>query len=316
MSSHCRIATAILSVFLNQVTAGSSAALTSTQETTSPYTITVPVNEVSLTFHASDYHGSPLDDLKVADVRLSDNGRPQTQILSFQFYPKLPIQAGILFDTSRSMLMDLKQNQHTAALYATHLLRKGTDRAFVMRFDSEAKVLQDWTDDSSALVTSLQTVASDHASRFGGTVIFDSIYEACRDQWRDDQAQSSGNFILLFTDGIDNASHTRVSDVANICQRSRTALYVFSNEEKSRFSEGQKILTMLVAQSGGRIFFDPKGTQIWENLQVMESDQRSQYRLVYKPSNTKPDGSFHRIKLDLPKRGGEITGPSGYYASR
>jgi hypothetical protein len=30
------------------------------------------------------------------------------------------------------MLMDLKQNQHTAALYATHLLRKGTDRAFAL----------------------------------------------------------------------------------------------------------------------------------------------------------------------------------------
>jgi Ca-activated chloride channel homolog len=88
---------------------------------------------------------------------------------------------------------------------------------------------------------------------------------------------------------MDNASHTRVSDVVNICQRSRTALYVFSNEEKSRFSQGQKILTLLVTQSGGRILFDPKGTQIWENLRVMENDQRSQYRLVYKPSNTKAD---------------------------
>jgi hypothetical protein len=67
MSRHSRTATAILLV-LTQVTAGSSTSQTSAQETTNPYTITVPVNEVSLTFRASDYHGSPMDDLTVADV--------------------------------------------------------------------------------------------------------------------------------------------------------------------------------------------------------------------------------------------------------
>lgn len=286
---------------------------TTAQET--PYTITVPVDEVSITFRASDYHGSSINDLTVGDVRLRDNGRQQSRIIAFQFYPSLPIRAGFLFDTSRSMLLELTQNQRIASLYATRLLRKGTDRAFVMRFDSDSKVLQDWTDDASALTLSLQHVASDRASRLGGTVIFDSIYRACRDQWRENQPPVSGNFILLFTDGLDNASHTRVSDVASVCQQSRTALYVLSNQERSRLSESQKILTALVDQSGGRIFFDPNGSQVWENLRLIERDQRSQYRLVYKPSGLKADGSFHKIKLDLPTKGGEVVAPSGYYAN-
>jgi Ca-activated chloride channel family protein len=91
---------------------------------------------------------------------------------------------------------------------------------------------------------------------------------------------------------------------------------VFSNEKKSRFSQGQKMLRELVGKSGGRIFFDPAGSEIWHDLQVMEHDQRSQYRIVYKPSNLKLDGSFHRIKLDSPDRGGVITTRSGYYAAR
>ena len=214
------------------------------------------------------------------------------------------------------MLEDLKRNQDVATLYTSHLLRKGSDRAFVMRFDSDEKVLQDWTDDAGALASSLHSVAADHASRMGGTAIFDAIYKACRDQWRGDQHTITGNVMLLFTDGLDNASATRVSDVASICQHSRTAIYVFSSEDRSRFSSSQKILSALVAQSGGRIFFDPKGANVLENLRIMEGDQRSQYRLTYKPTDFKADGAFHRVKLDLPKRGGEILIPLGYYASR
>jgi len=37
---------------------------------------------------------------------------------------------------------------------------------------------------------------------------------------------------------------------------------------------------------------------------------------VYKPAKIKADGSFHRIQLESPSRGGVITVRSGYYASR
>lgn len=281
-----------------------------------PYTLTVPVDEVSLTFHVSDYHGVPIEDLALGDLRLEDNGTRQRRILSFESYRNLPVRAGIMFDTSRSMLGDLKRNQAITNLYATHLLRKETDKAFVMRFDFEAQVMQNWTNDSAALATSLRTIAADHASRLGGTALFNAVYTACRDQWRGDPAGVTGNFLLLFTDGIDNASHARMQDVIEACQHARTAIYVFSNEPKSRFSQGQKTLDELVKKSGGRIFFDPTGAEIWNDLQIMEHDQRSQYRIVYKPSHLKLDGSFHQIKLDTPARGGVITIRSGYYAAR
>lgn len=281
-----------------------------------PYTLTVPVDEVSLTFHASDFHGVPIEDLTLDDLRLMDDGKRQRRILSFESYRNLPIRAGILFDTSRSMLGDLKRNQEITNLYATHLLRKETDKAFVMRFDFDAQVRQDWTNDSAALAASLRTIAADHASRLGGTALYNAVYTACRDQWTSDPAAVTGNFILLFTDGLDNASHARMQDVIDACQHARTAIYVFTGEPKSRFSDGQKILDELVKKSGGRIFFDPTGTDIWNDLQIMEHDQRSQYRIVYKPSHLKLDGSFRQIKLDSPTRGGVITTRSGYYATR
>jgi VWFA-related protein len=285
------------------------------QDEPGPYTLTVPVDEVSLTFHASDFHGMPIEDLTERDLRLLDDGKRQDRILSFQAFRNLPIRAGILFDTSRSM-EGLWRNQDIATMYATRLLRKETDQAFVMRFDSATKVKQSWTNDAALLTESLRTIALDRESRLGGTVLFDSLYKACRDQWTSDRDAITGNFILLFTDGLDNASHARLEDVIDICQQARTAIYVFSEEAKSFHAEGQKTLNELVKKSGGRIFFDATGAEVWNDLRIMESDQRSQYRIVYKPSSLKPDGSFHRIKLDSPTRGGVITTRSGYYAAR
>jgi Ca-activated chloride channel family protein len=278
-----------------------------------PYTLNVAVDEVSLTFHAADFHGIPMDDLKLDDLRILDNGKRPRQIVSFEAHQNLPVRFGILMDTSRSMLGYLHRNQAIANEYLTQLLHKQTDRAFLMRFDSESKVLQNWTGDSDALTATLRSAAADHASRMGGTALFDSIYKACRDQFGTANPLA-GNFILLFTDGIDNASHARLEDDIDICQKANVAIYIFSAEPKSFFSDGQKTLNKLATQTGGVIFFDQTHETIWNDLRVIDANLRSQYRLVYKPQHFKRDGSFHHIKLDSPTRGGVITTRSGYYA--
>ena len=280
-----------------------------------PYTLNVAVDEVSLTFHAADFHGIPMDDLKLDDLRILDNGKRPRQIVSFEAHQNLPVRFGILMDTSRSMLEYLRRNQAIANEYLTQLLHKQTDRAFLMRFDFDSKVLQDWTGDSDALTATLRNVAADHASRLGGTALFDSIYKACRDQFGTANPLA-GNFILLFTDGIDNASHARLEDDIDICQKANVAIYIFSVEPKSLFSDGQKTLNKLATQTGGVIFFDQNRETIWNDLRFIDTNLRSQYRLVYKPQHFKRDGSFHHIKLDSPTRGGVITARTGYYATR
>jgi VWFA-related protein len=280
-----------------------------------PYTLNVAVDEVSLTFHAADFHGIPMDDLKLDDLRILDNGKRPRQIVSFETHQNLPVRFGILMDTSRSMLEYVRRNQAIANEYLTQLLHKQTDRAFIVRFDSESKVLQDWTGDSDALTATLRNVAADHGSRMGGTALFDSIYKACRDQFGTDNPLA-GNFILLFTDGVDNASHARLEDDIDICQKANVAIYIFSAEPKSLFSDGQKTLNKLATQTGGVIFFDQIRETIWNDLRIIDANLRSQYRLIYKPQHFKRDDSFHHIKLDSPNRGGVITTRSGYYATR
>jgi Ca-activated chloride channel homolog len=286
-----------------------------------PYTLKVGVNEVSLPFHVADFHGVAIGDLTVADVRLLDNGKAPKQIVSFEVYRDLPIRGGMLIDTSRSVLENLRRNQQVSTEYVRQFLRRQTaerpgDEAFVMRFDSDTKVLQDWTGEGDLLAASIRNVALDHESRMGGTAIYDAVYKACRDQFGKMANVATGNFLLLFSDGLDNASHSRIEDDVDICQQTNTAIYVFSGAAKSMFIEGQRTLTDLAEQTGGRIFFEQNSDGVHDDLRLIEANLRTQYRMVYKPAKMKSDGSFHRIRLDSPNRGGVITARSGYYAAR
>ena len=73
-------------------------------------------------------------------------------------------------------------------------------------------------------------------------------------------------------------------------------------------------MTKLTTQTGGIIFFNQPPKDVSDDLRIINANLRTQYRLVYKPQRLKRDGSFHRIKLDSPTRGGVITVRSGYYA--
>jgi hypothetical protein len=63
----------------------------------------IPVDEISLTFHASDPNGKPLTQLTARDLDLSDNGKRQSSVLMLQSLQDLPIRAGFLFDISASL---------------------------------------------------------------------------------------------------------------------------------------------------------------------------------------------------------------------
>jgi Ca-activated chloride channel homolog len=279
-----------------------------------PYTLQIPVDEISLTFHAALANGAPVTHLTRGDLALTDNGQPPSQILLLQELDDLPIRAGFLFDTSASMLADIDFNRSILHTYASVLLRKGYDRAFVMQFDTDTLTRQPWTDDDSAIAAGAAAVGLTADRMDPLTAIFDSLYTTCRDQWKPDSGHPTGNFILLFSDGDDDASHVWLSEAVDMCQRTRTAIYAMVNSSQWRNSSGQQTLKDLVSQTGGRLFFHPRGEQILRDLQVIEAEQRNQYRLVYKPAGFRADSSFHRIRLTCSVKGARIAVRSGYYA--
>jgi Ca-activated chloride channel family protein len=292
---------------------GASQTGAATPQNAASYGLSISVDEVDLSFHAADAHGLPVNDLKLEELNLLDNGKPPGRILAFESLQDLPIRAGILLDTSESMDEHLGGNRAISVKYAQRLLRQQTDRAFVMDFGFLSEIAQPWTSNPMALTAGLRRFAAVGQSRIGGTAIFTAIYQACLNQFGRLDHAASGNFILLFSDGEDNASHTDLRQAIDMCQHSNTAIYAFRSE--STLSSGPRTLAELASKTGGRVFFDDDSEAgVDDDLRTIEADLRNQYRLVYKPAELKHDGSYHHIELKAPERVDSITIRSGYYA--
>jgi len=274
------------------------------------------VNEVNLTFHAADAQGLPINDLKIDELRLLDNGRVPRRIVAFQLLKNYPIRAGILMDTSESMTGQVPHNRAISIEYAQRLLRQQTDQAFVMDFGYVSKIAQPWTSDPIVLTAGIRQVIAGRENPLGGTAMFDAIFRACFSEFGKIDHAASGNFVLLFSDGKDNASHTSLREAVDMCQRSNTAIYAFRSEPKPElFSSGPKNLTELAAETGGRVFNDEDSDAgIDQDLRTVEADLCNQYRLIYNPAELKHDGVFHRIEVSGPERVAAISVRSGYYA--
>jgi Ca-activated chloride channel homolog len=285
------------------------------QQNAQPYGLRVSVDEVVLTFHAADAHGLPINDLKLDELTLSDNGKPPRKILAFQSLQDLPLRAGILIDTSDSMAPDLTSDAVISTKYTQRLLRQPTDQAFILKFSALSEITQPWTSDTNALAAGIRRSALTRTSQIRGTALLNAIYQACLNQFGHIDHPGTGNFILLFSDGEDNTGNASLKNAVDACQHANTAIYAFRPSPKSSFSTGPKTLADLASETGGRVFnIQDSDEEIDSDLAAIEADLRDQYRLIYRPADLIHNGSFHRIALKTPERVANLSIRSGYYA--
>lgn len=280
-----------------------------------PFRLSLSVDEVVLTFNAEDANGLPIDDLKAGEIRLWDNGLAPRRIVAFDQLVNRPMRVGILLDTSESMERALVGNQAIADMFVERLFRPRSDEAFVAEFGYTSDLIQAWSGDVLALMKGIQS-ARGRVTRLGGTALFDAVFRACSSSFAAVDPTATGNFILLFSDGEDNAGLTSADEAAHACQRSNTQVFAFvPTSAEQHASTGPKALRELASKTGGRIFVaeDSKDAS-WKDLKAIESEMRNQYRLLYNPSNLKHDGAFHEIMLQPPDRVHRVEVRTGYFA--
>jgi Ca-activated chloride channel homolog len=286
--------------------------------TESDYRLQLAVNEVVLTFHAVDDHGLPINDLRPAEVHLLDDGSPPRKIIAFDSIVNRPIRVAILIDTSESMEQTVSASKRVAQRFAEHIFRQETDQAKVIDFAYASNTAALWTGNPSRLSQNIDNVRLGGMNPVQGTALFSSIFRTCAYDLKNADPTATSNFILLFSDGEDNAGKTLLEDALRACQRSNTAIYAFRvSSRDSEYSTGPKTLADLAGNTGGRVFPGNESSDaVWNDLKTIESEMRNQYRIVYTPANTRHDGKFHSIELQMPDRVDQLKARSGYFAAR
>jgi VWFA-related protein len=246
-------------------------------------------------------------------------------ILEFAAESELPLRIAILVDTSNSIRARFRFEIEAARTFLDSVIRKGRDKALVYGFDTEAELVQDFTDDTELLSNKLRDLRPG-----GGTALYDAMTTACRDRMMLDRPMH--NFrraMIIIGDGEDNASRLTRDQAMEYAQRTDVVIYAISTNNSGTMrdqsddrglhqeSEGDKVLDYLSKETGGRTYFPFRAQDLEQDFENIANELRSQYSILFRPEPLKTDGRYHPIELRIPRRGDLVVrARKGYYAPK
>src|SRR5258708_5367995 len=210
------------------VGAGSSAALPATSNAPDDpiLTITKRVDEVNVLFIATDRHGKFVRNLNQTDFSIFDDHKPVQSILNFRRETDLPIELGLLVDVSGSVQGRFGFEKEAATGFLQHIIRPGYDRAFVVGFNKESHLTQDFTDKVSLL-----SVGVPHLINPGGPPPPSSISTPAQQQPRPQHSDHTiRKAIVILRDGEDNQSQYTRAQAIEMAQRAEVLIYAISTD--------------------------------------------------------------------------------------
>jgi VWFA-related protein len=275
-------------------------------------TIHKRVDEVNVLFIATDRHGKFVRNLNQNDFSFYDDHKPVQSILNFRRETDLPIELGLLIDVSGSVQSRFGFEKEAATGFLQHIIRPGFDKAFVVGFNKQSRLTQDFTDNLTALSAGVQRL---NAS--GGTALYDAIYKACKEKLLNEHSDHPiRKAIVVLSDGEDNQSQYTRGQAIEMAQRAEVLIYAISTDDSGLILRGDKVLEDLASATGGRAFYPFKMKDITHSFAAIEDELRSQYAVSYKPSDFDADGRYRSIEITALKKDLQVRARRGYYAPR
>lgn len=275
-------------------------------------TVRVRTDEVNVVFTVVDKDGKFVRDLKQDQFRILDNRLPPRQMMNFAAQTDLPLQVGLLIDASNSIRDRFQFEKDAASEFLYEIIRPKTDRAFVLAFDEQWDVTQDFTGDIDKLRTGVRVIKAG-----GGTAMWDSIYFACRDKLMKEPASGAvRRAIILISDGEDNQSRVYRQEAIDMAQRAEVIIYTISTSLMGTRSKGDDDLKALADATGGRAFFPVKLDDVVAAFTDIQEELRSQYSISYRPDQFVANGQFRPIQIMTDSKKYKVRAKKGYYVPR
>jgi Ca-activated chloride channel homolog len=276
------------------------------------YTVRAETREVDVVFTVTDKHGRFVRNLKQEDVRVFDNNKPPAKVVSFAAQTDLPLRVGLLIDASGSIRDRFRFEQEAAAEFMASIIRPSRDKAFIMGFDTDPEVTQDFTNDTAQLAKGIRMLRP-----AGGTAIFDAIYQACRQKMmRTGDEQPVRKALIILSDGDDNYSQYSREQAIQMAQRAEVIIYAISTNPTNTYTQGDDVLKQIASATGGQAFFPFKVENLSNAFRDVQEELRSQYSIAYVPADFQHDGSFHTIKIEVADKKYTARARRGYFAQR
>jgi VWFA-related protein len=221
--------------------------------------------------------------------------------------------------------------QEVGGEFLREVLRE-KDLAFVINFDVNVELVQDFTSSARQLSRALNKVrintggASTGIPGMGGgpiptsnprgTALYDAVFLAADEKLAREVGRKA---MIILTDGEDIGSKLKIQDAIEAAQKSDTICYVLLIADRGFYGGtgygGDSAMRKLTEQTGGRtIDVGSRTDKLKQAFDQIAAELRSQYNIGYSPSNQKRDGKFRQ--LDIRAKNGKVQARKGYYAPK
>jgi len=178
----------------------------------------------------------------------------------------------------------------------------------VMAYDMRPEILSDFTSDRGRTYAALQRL---RIPGFSEANLFDALADA-EDRMKDIEGRKA---ILLISSGIDTFSKLTFDKTRKILQNNAVPIYAIGllqaarimaessgrmgNIQNMDFLQADNQMKTFAKETGGMAFFPRFYGEFPAIFNEISQSLRNQYSLAYNPSNTKKDGTFRKIKVEL-----------------
>jgi Ca-activated chloride channel homolog len=229
-------------------------------------------------------------------------GESRVDFDTFERDESAPVSFAFLVDTSGSMGVGNKlENAKNAIRSILRNRLPGDDFALFTFSEGRVELVTDSSPDPAKLLTALWELEAS-----GQTALFDAV--AMTPELM--KGRNNKRAILLFTDGVDNASQLSSATMAEILQRVSVPVYAVGMKnaafdlvrEQERREMSVENLELLAGSSGGRMYLVGRDDDLRPLAARISSEVRQQYLLGFAPSG-KGDVKYRIVFVSVAKPG-------------
>ena len=260
-----------------------------------PQTFRADVGLVLLDVSVTHKNGSFVSGLAKESFTVLEDGRPQ-RITVFD-NNDLPVTVGILVDESGSMAPKRSDVLAAAQLFIEESNRR--DEIFVLHFNDRVtpglprNVL--FSDDVNQLRSALYQGVPE-----GRTALNDAVVAGLEQLHLGRQSKRA---LVLISDGGDNASEHKRSEMLNLVERSLATIYTIGLFDLDDPDRDPAILRKLAGISGGEAYFPRDGAEMKPVCSRIAKGIRARYTVGYPSYPGRDTGSLRWIQVRVSASG-------------
>src|SRR3979411_3217396 len=275
------------------------------------YSLKVNVPLVNVDVLVTTKDGQAIPGLKKDHFRILEDGVPQT-VTNFSV-TQAPITAVLLTEFASTNYVFMIQALQASYAFANTL--KKDDWVAVEYYDMRPHVLVDFTQDKKAIYGALNQL---RMPGFAETNLFDALYDTLR---RSDRVEGK-KYIIMVTTGIDTFSKLNLDQIMKKIKATKDVTIFpisvgfivreYCEVHRCGYTHGMGIpvnnmdylqgdneMKTFAAMTGGRAYFPRFEGELPELFGDITRDIRNEYSLSYSPTNTKLDGTYRKLKVQV-----------------